>query len=178
LAVKEVVDDEYCYTSIRTVCEETNTVQPREICTYTYVSKKETLPATTTQVTYEDKSETMKVTTCRASGYGGGKDHYGGEHQYCREEYQTQAYKVPLVTAPLEVSVEVAAPEPVKECVTKEITVTEVVCRDIEEPKCIKLAKFQDATNTIEQIEVILGPPKCDKVTLTLPTQACSKPYH
>ena len=81
-------------------------------------------------MTYEDKSETMKVTTCRASGYG---DHYGaGEHQYCREEYQTQAYRVPLVTEPYEISLEVSAPEPVKNCVVKDIVITEVVCKDIE----------------------------------------------
>merc|ERR1712165_570165 len=68
LAVKNVVDNDYCDTQI-------------------------------TQVTYETKTETMKVTTCKPSGYS---DHYGaGEHQYCHEEYQTQSYKVPLVTEPL-----------------------------------------------------------------------------
>merc|ERR1711990_961228 len=100
LDVKRVVDNDYCYNQIRTVCEETNKVVPRKICTYKYNSVKETLSATTTQVTYETKTETMKVTTCKASGYGSA--HYGGgEHQYCHEEYQTQSFKVPLVTWPL-----------------------------------------------------------------------------
>merc|ERR1739845_151372 len=89
LAVKEVVDNDYCYDQ------------------------------TVTQVTYADKSETMKVTSCKPSGYG---DHYGaGEHQYCREEYQTQAYKVPLVTEPLDVALQLTNPEPVKTCVVKDI---------------------------------------------------------
>jgi len=176
LDVKNVVDNDYCYDQIRTVCEETNTVVPREICTYNYVKKEETMTATTTQVTYETKTETMKVTTCSPSGYG---DHYGaGEHQYCREEYQTQSYKVPLVTVPLDVSVDVSVPEPVKNCVTKDITITEVKCTDIVENKCFNVAKFEDGTNTVDQVEVILGEPNCNAVTLTLPTQACKKGHY
>ena len=67
----------------------------------------------------------MKVTTCSPSGYG---DHYGaGEHQYCREEYQTQAYKVPTVDTPLDITVDLTNAEPVKTCVTKEIEIDEVV---------------------------------------------------
>merc|ERR1712039_844093 len=135
LDVKRVVDNDYCYNQIRTVCEETNKVVPRKICTY------------------------------KASGYG--SPHYGGgEHQYCHEEYQTQSFKVPLVTEPLEVSVD------------KEITVTEVVCKDIEEEKCFNVAKFEDDTTTIEQTEIVLGEPNCNDVTLTLPTQACSKKHY
>merc|ERR1712165_304209 len=152
LDVKRVVDNDYCYNQIRTVCEETNKVVPRKICTYKYNSVKETLSATTTQVTYETKTETLKVTTCKASGYG--SPHYGaGEHQYCHEEYQTQSFKVPLVTEPLEVSVDVAAPQPEQVCVEKEITIT-------------------------DQTEIVLGEPNCNDVTLTLPTQACSKKHY
>lgn len=50
LAVKNVVDNEYCYNQIRTVCEETTKEVPRELCTFNYVRKAETLSATTTQV--------------------------------------------------------------------------------------------------------------------------------
>ena len=85
----------------------------------------------------------MKVTTCSPSGYGHPQQGYGkpahGEHQYCREEYQTQSYRVPLVTEPLAVEVEVAAPQPVKQCVTKVIELTEVVCEDVNVEKCIDL---------------------------------------
>merc|ERR1712165_465087 len=150
LAVKNVVDSDYCYTQIRTVCEAVDTTIPREICTYTYIKEDDTLDAQITQVTYETKTETMKVTTCKPSGYG---DHYGaGEHQYCHEEYQTQSYKVPLVT--------------------------EVICQDIEEEKCFNVAKFEDGTNTVDQTEIILGEPNCNAVTLTLPTQACKKSHY
>lgn len=184
LAVKNIVDDEFCYTATRTECEEVSTVNDREICTYTYSSKKETRGATTTQVTYEDKSETMKVTACRASGYGQGYGyghHDKGEHQYCREEYQTQEYRVPLVNTPLEVTVEVAVPEPQKVCVTKAIEVNEVVCKDVSEERCIGLAALEDATVTVDQTAVVLGDPNCKQVTLTLPTEVCSKhgyPHH
>jgi len=172
LKVKNIVDNDYCYNQIRTVCEETTKEVERVLCTSNYVKKAETLSATTTQVTSEIKSETMRVTSCHASGYGHA---YGdsGEHQYCREEYQTQQYSVPLVTVPLVVSVEVAAPQPVETCVTKTIVLTEVVCKDIEEQKCFNVAKFEDGINTVEQVEVILGEPKCDRVTLSLPTKVC-----
>merc|ERR1711981_263723 len=175
LDVKVVVDNDYCYNQIRTVCELTTQTVSREICTYTYVSEKSVQPAQTTQVTYEDKSETMKVTTCSPSGYG---DHYGaGEHQYCGEEYQTQAYRVPLVTVPLDVTVDLTNPEPLATCVIKDIVVTEVVCEDIVENVCFNVARLVDNTNTIDQQEIIVGEPNCSAVTLELPTQHCKVPY-
>jgi len=182
-AVKHVVDNDYCYNQIRTVCEETTKTIQKEICTNTYVKKAQTLPATTTQVTSDLKSETMKVTACHASGYNTGynagyaKDTL--EHQLCQEEYQTQQYSVPLVSAPLVVSVEVAAPEPQVVCVTKSIDLTEVVCRDIEEKRCFNVAKHEEATQAAEEVSVVIGEPNCAQVTLTLPTKACPvpKPY-
>merc|ERR1711997_835633 len=176
LAVKEVKDNDYCYDQIRTVCTVTESVNQHELCTYSYGPKTDTLPAQITQVTYEDKSETMKATSCKPSGYG---DHYGaGEHQYCREEYQTQTYKVPLVTEPLDIEVTVSVPEPKEVCVTKDIVITEVKCADIEEEKCFNVAKYEAAERTIDQVGIILGEPNCNAVTLTLPTQACKKSHY
>merc|ERR1712046_544258 len=176
LAVKEVVNNDYCFDCFLPVCEETSTPIDRELCTYEYEREDVTAPCTTTQVTYEEKSETMKVTTCGPSGYG--SPGYGhGEHQYCREEYQTQAYKVPLVTAPLEQSCSLAYPAPKKVCVTKAIEITEVKCEDKIENKCFNVAKFADATNTVDQKEVVIGEPSCKQITLTLPTQACQKSH-
>merc|ERR1712105_217131 len=181
LAVKEVVDDDYCFDRVLTICEETNTVVQREICTYVYEREDVTAPCTTTQVTYEEKSETMKVTTCSPTpetGYGHGG--YGQPHanQYCRDEYQTQAYKVPLVTVPLEVSCSLAYPAPKEVCVIKDITITEVKCEDKVDNECFNVAKFVDATNTVEQQEIIIGEPSCEQITLTLDTQACRQQHH
>ena len=118
----------------------------------------------------------MRVTSCKASGYG---DHYGaGEHQYCREEYQTQAYKVPTVDTPKAITVDLTNAEPVKTCVVKEIEIDEVVCEDVKAQKCFNVARLVDSTNTVIQSEVVLGEPKCDAVTLTLPTQACKKSHY
>merc|ERR1711942_13823 len=179
LAVKEVVDNDYCFDRVLTICEETSTVVEREICTYVYEREDVTAPCTTTQVTYDQKSETMKVTSCGAAGYGHGHGygHGSGEHQVCREEYQTQAYKVPLVTEPLEVTCALAYPAPKKVCVTKAIEITEVKCEDKIENKCFNVAKFADATNTVEQKEIVIGEPSCEQITLTLPTQACAKAH-
>ena len=59
------------------------------------------------QITDDVNSETMKVTTCSpTAGYGYGHGHHkrsAGEHQYCREEYQTQEYRIPKVEEPTEV---------------------------------------------------------------------------
>jgi len=182
LAVKEVVDNDYCFDRVLTICEETNTVVQREICTYVYEREDVVTDCQTTQVTYDEKSETMKVTTCSANpepGYGGGYGHpHHGEHQYCREEYQTQAYKVPLVTAPLTVQCSLAYPAPKEVCVTKDITITEVKCEDKVENKCFNVAKFVDATNTVDQKEIIIGEPSCEQITLTLDTQACRQQHH
>merc|ERR1711935_1151702 len=111
-----------------------------------------------TQVTYDQKSETMKVTACNVKAPAYGHAGYGtGDHQVCREEYQTQAYQVPIVTVPLEI--------------------TEVRCEDKIENKCFNVAKFADATNTVEQKEIVIGEPSCEQITLTLPTQACAKAH-
>merc|ERR1712183_331898 len=161
LDVKVVVDNDYCFDEVLTVCEETTTVVEREICTYEDAREDVTAPCTTTQVPYADKAETMKVTTCSASGYG--TPGYGhGEHQYCREEYQTQAYKVPLVTEPKEETCALAYPAPNKVCVTKAIEITEVVCKDNVAQKCFNVAKYEDSTNTIQQKEIIIGEPSCE----------------
>ena len=183
LAVKEVVDNDYCFDRVLTICEETNTVVQREICTFMYEREDVVTDCQTTQVTYDEKSETMKVTACgvQAPAYGhqayGHQEAYHGEHQVCHEEYQTQAYKVPLVTAPLTVKCELAYPAPKEVCVVKDITITEVVCEDKIENKCFNVAKFVDATNTVEQQEIVIGEPSCEQITLTLDTQACTKSH-
>merc|ERR1712066_486689 len=98
----------------------------------------------------------MKVTACgvQAPAYGYAADPYHGEHQVCHEEYQTQAYKVPLVTVPLTVQCSLAYPAPKEVCVTK------------------------DATITVDQKEIIIGEPSCEQITLTLDTQACRQQPH
>merc|ERR1712203_281477 len=101
-----------------------------------------------------------------------------GEHQVCHEEYQTQAYKVPLVTAPLTVQCSLAYPAPKEVCVTKDITITEVKCENKIENKCFNFAKFVDAANTVDQKEIIIGEPSCEQITLTLDTQACRQQHH
>ena len=178
LAVKEVVDNDYCFDRVLTICEETNTVVQREICTFVYEREDVVTDCQTTQVTYDQKSETMKVTACGVQDPAyGHQEAYHGEHQVCREEYQTQAYMVPLVTAPLTVKCELAYPAPKEVCVIKDITVTEVVCEDKVENKCFNVAKFVDATNTVEQQEIVIGEPSCEQITLTLDTQACQQQH-
>merc|ERR1712140_86500 len=182
LPVKIVVPDQFCYESVITTCEETSTINKHTLCTSTYegVEAKfnfgDALAGHVTKVDYVSKSETMKVPACKSSGYGA---NYGaGEHQYCGTEYQTQAYKVPTVDTDLEVELALSEPQPVENCVDVDVEITEVKCSDAVEQKCVDLVKFEDSTNTIDtQTSVISEEPNCSQVTLTLPTQACSKPY-
>jgi len=183
LPVKIVVPDQFCYESVITTCEETSTINKHTLCTSTYEAVEakfaagDALSAHVTQVTYEEKSESMRVTSCKASGYGHGG--YGaGEHQYCREEYQTQAYKVPFVTEDLSIAASLSEPQPKEVCVDVDVEITEVKCSDAVAEKCVDLVKFEDSTNTVDtSTAVISEEPNCSQVTLTLPTQACSKPY-
>lgn len=117
------------------------------------------------------------MTACSPTGYkkphGYGSD--SGEHQYCREEYQTQEYRVPLVNAPAETEVDVAVPEPLGVCRTIKTELTEVVCNDVVKEICINFAKYEDGKASVDQTEAILGEPDCDQITLTLATEACRK---
>jgi len=183
LPVKNVADDRYCFTRTSTECDEQTKKIEREVCTYTYATKRESLKATTVKITDDVNSETMKVTTCSPAGYGYGHGHHkrsAGEHQYCREEYQTQEYRIPKVEEPTEVYVDAAVPEPRKECRTIATELTEVVCKDVSREVCISLAKYEDGVARPEQTEAILGEPDCAQITLTLPTEACRKEqgYH
>ena len=155
LNIKRVEDDQFCYTKTSTSCEEVTRTIDREVCTYEYEQRRVKAGATTTQVTYEDKSETMKVTSCRPTPqYGYHQDPYAdkGEYQKCREEYQTQQYRVPKVDVPLEIAVDIAFPEPRQACQTVSIEVTETVCQDNSEEVCIGLAKLEDDKQYVDQV--------------------------
>merc|ERR1712107_920197 len=67
---------------------------------------------------------------------------------------------------------------PLRVCVTKAIEITEVKCEDKIDNVCFNVAKFVDAENVVDQVETIIGEPSCEQLTLTLPTQACSKAHH
>ena len=70
-----------------------------------------------------------------------------------------------------------AYPAPKEVCATKAIEITEVKCEDEIENKCFNVAKFTDATNTIDQKKVIIGEPICKQPPPPLSTQLCSKTY-
>merc|ERR1712110_199105 len=79
-------------------------------------------------------------------------------------------------TAPLEVTCSLSYPAPKEVCVTKSIEITEVKCEDKIENVCFNVAKFVDATNTVEQVETIIGEPSCEQITLTLPPRPAARP--
>merc|ERR1712088_940600 len=175
LAIKKIVDVEFCYDVTRTVCTETIEEIPNEVCTYSYQQKEEDTTAKTVEVTFEKKTDTQMVTVCQPTGYGyghGGYGHGGYGHNYCNEVAQETQYNVPVVT-PVDVPVTVAYPKPIKTCVNKPILLPRVSCEDLTENKCITVPEVEDATESVEKCITELDAPACQKVELTLP-----KPVH
>jgi hypothetical protein len=190
LATKNIMNGEYCFDEVLTECKETSTTVDRKICTFQYVKEEAVALCATTQVTFDEKAETMKETSCKkkASGFAAatsyGTPSYGvpapahgtGVHQHCREEYQTQAYRVPLVTVPNPELCKLSFPAPKQVCVTKSLVLTEVKCAEkVEKRTCFPVVKWVDSSVRVEEKDVAIVEPSCKQRTLTLPTQACTK---
>jgi hypothetical protein len=198
LATKNIMNGEYCFDEVLTECKETSTTVDRKICTFQYVKEEVVALCATTQVTFDKKAETMKRTSCKkkASGYAaapsygtpsygapaygtpsyGAPAHGTGEYQHCREEYQTQAYRVPLVTVPNPELCRLSFPAPKQVCVTKSLVITEVKCAEkVEKRTCFPVVKWVDDSVRVEQKDVVIVEPSCKQLTLTLSTQACRK---
>lgn len=169
LAIKRVVDGEYCYDVSRTVCTESTETIPNEVCSYNYQKKYEDTTAKTVEVTFVKETNTQMVTVCQP-GYGHGYQAYG--HQYCKEVAQETAYNVPVVT-PVDVEVRVGYPEPIKTCVNKAITLPRITCQVLTEKKCVSQPEVEDDSESVEKCVTKLGAPNCQKVELTLPKQVC-----
>jgi len=173
LAIKRVVDTEYCYTVTRTVCTESIEEIDNEVCTYSYQPKTETTTAKTVEVSFEKKCETQMVTVCQPQQYGYGHGHGYGEN-YCKEVAQETCVNVPVVTV-VEPEVEVTYPEPIKTCVNKPISLPRISCEDLSEEKCITVPAVEDDSETVEKCVTGLTDPTCVAVELTLPKQVCKE---
>ena len=111
------------------------------------------------------------VTVCQPTpGYG----YHSYGHNYCKEVAQETCYNVPVVT-PVEPTVEVAYPEPIKTCVNKPIYLPRISCEDLTEEKCITVPEVEDSTETSEKCITQLAAPACQNVELTLPKQVCKE---
>lgn len=177
LAIKRIVDVEFCYTVTRTVCTESIEEIDNEVCSYSYRRHEEATTAKTVEVTFEKQTNVQMVTVCQpAPSYGGYGGHggYGGGygHNYCKEVAQETAYNVPVVTA-VDVDVTVAYPEPIKTCVNKPISLPRVSCEDLSEERCITVPEVEDDVESVEKCQTQLAAPACQKVELTLPKQVC-----
>ena len=171
LAIKRIVDGEYCYDVSRTVCSESTEVIDNEVCSYSYDKKYEDTTAKTVEVSFKKESNTQMVTVCQP-GYGHGYQQYG--HQYCKEVEQETSYNVPVV-APREVEVRVGYPEPIKTCVNKPISLPRISCEDLTENKCITVPEVETVTESVDKCVAGLGAPDCQAVELTLPKQVCKE---
>merc|ERR1711971_905460 len=72
LPIKIIVDVEQCDQITRTVCTESITVIPQEVCVYEYVKKYEETVAKTVEVNYVKETNVQMVTVCSGAhrGYG------------------------------------------------------------------------------------------------------------
>merc|ERR1739844_274433 len=175
LPIKIIVEVDFTYTVVRTVCTESIEVVPQEVCSYSYTTTEEETTAKTVEVTFEKKEDVQMVTVCQPGHHGyGGYGHGGYGHNYCKEVAQTTAYNVPVVT-PIDVPVTVAYPTPVKTCVDKPINLPVVSCEDLSEERTIQVPSVEDTTVTTQKCVSALGAPACQAVELTLPKQVCKE---
>merc|ERR1711981_74088 len=175
LPIKIIVEVDFTYTVIRTVCTESIEVVPQEVCSYSYTTTEEETTAKTVEVTFEKKEDVQMVTVCQPGHHGyGGYGHGGYGHNYCKEVAQTTAYNVPVVT-PIDVPVTVAYPTPVKTCVDKPIDLPVVTCADLSEERTIQVPSVEDSSVTTQKCVSALGAPACQAVELTLPKQVCKE---
>ena len=72
LPIKIIVDVEQCDQITRTVCTESITEIPQEVCVYEYVKKYEETVAKTVEVNYVKETNVQMVTVCSGGhrGYG------------------------------------------------------------------------------------------------------------
>merc|ERR1739838_281618 len=177
LPIKIIVEVDFTYTVVRTVCTESIEVVPQEVCSYSYTTTEEETTAKTVEVTFEKKEGVQMVTVCQPGhqGYGGyGHGHGGYGHNYCKEVAQTTAYNVPVVT-PIDVPVTVAYPTPVKTCVDKPIDLPVVTRADLTEERTIQVPAVEDTVVVTQKCVSALGAPACQAVELTLPKQVCKE---
>jgi hypothetical protein len=178
LAIKRIVNKEFCYIVTRTVCTESIELIDNEVCSYSYQRHEEATTAKTVEVSFEKQTAVMMVTVCQPGrqgygGYGGHRDGYGGYgHNYCKEVEQETAYNVPVVTA-VDVDVTVASPMPIKTCVNKPISLPRVSCEDLSEERCITVPEVMDDSEAVEKCVTQLTAPDCQTIELTLPKQVC-----
>lgn len=172
LAIKRIVDKEFCYDVVRTVCTESIEEIPNEVCSFAYAQKEEDTIAKTVEVTFVKETKVQMVTVCQP-GYGG-YGSYGsyGQSQYCKEVAQETAFNVPVVT-PVDVPVKVAYPEAIRSCVNKPIALPRVSCENLTEKKCITVPEVENGVEAVEKCDTVLAAPACQKVELTLPKQVC-----
>jgi len=166
---RNIVDKEQCFPVTRTVCSESTEEVANEICTYSYQQKTEATTAKTVEVTFVKECTQQMVTVCQPAQYGYGQG-YG--HNYCKEVAQETCYNTPVVT-PVEPAVEVASPEPIKNCVQKPISLPKISCEDLTAEKCITVPEVEEETVTLEKCITQLSAPACQTVELTLPKEVC-----
>merc|ERR1712203_1066914 len=173
LPIKIIVEVDFTYTVVRTVCTESIEVVPQEVCSYSYTTTEEETTAKTVEVTFEKQTDVQMVTVCQPGHHGyGGYGHGGYGHNYCKEVAQETAYNVPVVT-PVDIPVTVAYPAPEKTCVDKPISLPVVTCADISEEKTIQVPTVVDSEVVVAHCKAEIGVPACQKVELTLPKQVC-----
>merc|ERR1711997_1426867 len=173
MGIKIIVEVDFTYTVVRTVCTESIEVVPQEVCSYSYTTTEEETTAKTVEVTFEKQTDVQMVTVCQPEHHGyGGYGHGGYGHNYCKEVAQTTAYNVPIVN-PADEEVEVKNYQPITKCVDKSIELPVVSCEDKTEERTIKVPSVEDSSVPIAHCTPKLGEPKCIYEPITPPKENC-----
>ena len=166
MPVKRIIDEKFCFKVTQTICTESISEIPNQVCSYSYNTKSKDSIAKTLDVTFEKQRHVQLVTVCSyhlLHGYG----------PSCKEVAQETAYNVPVVV-PMDVPVKISYPDPIKTCINQPIALPVVNCKDEVEEKCIVVPKLMNDVESVEKCQTYLkAKPSCQDLSLTLPKLIC-----
>lgn len=195
VTLKAPIEKEQCFTITTTECSAEITEEEIKICVYVYEKEEKQATAKVADVKYTKRCDSSYINVCKPKpSYGYNKE----TEEVCKEVPQETCYNQPQVrkaictfvirllasfsikwclltiqTDSKEKELTVTIPKAVEKCETKRIKIPNVTCEDKKEERCFKLVALEETTQEIEKCTVSLAEPKCNQVSLQLPSQTC-----
>merc|ERR1712179_780262 len=172
---KAIEEREQCEDVVRTVCKITTAEIDNEVCTYSYHNQTESTIVRNVGVNFETVGNRNIDKVCRLA-----KTPHGLDNRQPLDTFTYQYQNIPSTTwskfpkvTPVENSVFVVFPKPIKTCVNKPISLPRITCELVTVRKCFTVPEVVVFSQGFEVCTTSLGAPSCNTVELTLPTQVC-----
>jgi len=167
---KVLVDMDDCVKIKKTVCEQEDEELDNEVCYYEYNMEQMDGEAKTINVDYEIKCEDYTQELCPNKPSYGHSTGYG----YCKKIETKVCYNEPKTSETKE-PISVGYPVPNKKCESQPVKLPKIVCREMEEEKCISLPYTKEEVVELERCSAVLGPEKCEDAEIIVPKQICEE---